>query len=88
MIINELPSAFTNPAYLSLCLAFGVVGYRLAYDKGQLFREGVCSRGRRARRAPFSAFVEAAIRSSAVRSPVNCQLPTSVAKAGTARGGS
>ena len=37
VLLNDLPDAFTNPAYIVLCLAFGVVGYRL----GQLFREGL-----------------------------------------------
>ena len=36
-----MPSAFTNPAYILLCLLFGIIGYRLAYAKGQLFREGL-----------------------------------------------
>ena len=38
---NKVPSALTNPAYITLCLAFGVLGYLLAYGKGQLFREGL-----------------------------------------------
>ena len=36
-----MPSAFTNPAYILLCLGFGIVGYRLAYAEGQLFRQGL-----------------------------------------------
>jgi uncharacterized membrane protein YeiH len=36
-----VPSALTNPAYLVLCVIFGIVGYNLAYAKGQLFREGL-----------------------------------------------
>ena len=35
------PGALTNPAYITLCLVFGVVGYLIAYGQGQLFREGV-----------------------------------------------
>jgi uncharacterized membrane protein YeiH len=35
------PSALVNPAYLTLCLVFGVIGYSLAYAEGQLFREGL-----------------------------------------------
>jgi uncharacterized membrane protein YeiH len=41
VLVNEVPSAFTNPAYIALCLAAGVVGYNLAFAKGQLFREGL-----------------------------------------------
>jgi uncharacterized membrane protein YeiH len=41
VLLNQVPSAFTNPAYIVLCLAFGIIGYRLAYAKGQLFREGL-----------------------------------------------
>jgi uncharacterized membrane protein YeiH len=41
ILLNKVPSALTNPAYISLCLAFGVLGYLLAYGKGQLFREGL-----------------------------------------------
>ncbi|GAA3861944.1 hypothetical protein GCM10022381_02760 [Leifsonia kafniensis] len=41
VILNTAPSAFTNPAYITLCLAAGVIGYYLAYAKGQLFREGL-----------------------------------------------
>jgi uncharacterized membrane protein YeiH len=41
IILNKIPGAFTNPAYITLCIIFGIVGYLLAYDKGQLFREGL-----------------------------------------------
>jgi uncharacterized membrane protein YeiH len=41
VILNKVPGAFTNPAYIVLCLAAGVIGYQIAYSKGQLFREGV-----------------------------------------------
>jgi uncharacterized membrane protein YeiH len=41
VILNQIPSAFTNPAYITLCIVFGTVGYLLAYGKGQLFREGL-----------------------------------------------
>ena len=47
VILNHIPAALTNPAYITLSLAAGVVGYLIAYNKGQLFREGlfqfVCS---------------------------------------------
>ena len=41
VLIGQVPSALTNPAYILLCLFFGIVGYRLAYTGGQLFREGL-----------------------------------------------
>ena len=41
VLVSEVPAALTNPAYIALCLAAGVVGYYLAYSKGQLFREGL-----------------------------------------------
>ena len=41
VLLGQVPAALTNPAYITLALAFGVVGYLLAYDKGQLFREGL-----------------------------------------------
>ena len=41
LVLNKIPSAFTNPAYIALCIAFGVVGYLVAYGAGQLFREGL-----------------------------------------------
>jgi uncharacterized membrane protein YeiH len=40
-LVAEVPAALTNPAYITLCLAAGVVGYFLAFAKGQLFREGL-----------------------------------------------
>jgi uncharacterized membrane protein YeiH len=41
VLVNQVPAALTNPAYLTLTLAFAVVGYKLAFAKGQLFREGL-----------------------------------------------
>ena len=41
ILLGQVPSALTNPAYITLCLAFGVLGYLLAYGQGQLFREGL-----------------------------------------------
>jgi uncharacterized membrane protein YeiH len=40
VLLGQIPSALTNPAYITLALAFGVLGYLIAYDDGQLFREG------------------------------------------------
>jgi uncharacterized membrane protein YeiH len=41
VLINEVPSSLTNPAYITLCLIAGVIGYLIAYASGQLFREGL-----------------------------------------------
>jgi uncharacterized membrane protein YeiH len=41
VILNKVPGAFTNPAYILLCLAAGVLGYLIAFSSGQLFREGL-----------------------------------------------
>jgi uncharacterized membrane protein YeiH len=41
VLVAEVPSAITNPAYIVLCLVAGVVGYLIAYRTGQLFREGL-----------------------------------------------
>lgn len=40
VLLGQVPGALTNPAYITLCLGFGAVGYELAYAEGQLFREG------------------------------------------------
>ena len=41
VLLGDVPSALTNPAYITLCLAAGTVGYLVAYKGGQLFREGL-----------------------------------------------
>jgi uncharacterized membrane protein YeiH len=41
VLVAQVPSALTNPAYLFLCVGFGVLGYLLAYSGGQKFREGL-----------------------------------------------
>lgn len=41
LLLNEVPGCLTNPAYITLCMAAGVVGYFIAYSKGQMFREGL-----------------------------------------------
>lgn len=41
VILGNPPSAFMNPAYITLCIAAGIVGHFLAYASGQLFREGL-----------------------------------------------
>lgn len=41
VMLGHTPSALLNPAYITLCLAAGVVGYGMAYKEGQMFREGL-----------------------------------------------
>src|SRR5215831_1208957 len=41
VLLGETPKAFLNPAFITLCLVFGYVGYSIAYADGQLFREGI-----------------------------------------------
>jgi hypothetical protein len=41
VLLNKVPAALTNPAYILLCLAAGIIGYRIAFSEGQLFREGL-----------------------------------------------
>ncbi len=41
ILLNKIPGALTNPAYITVTLAAGIIGYGLAYSSGQLFREGL-----------------------------------------------
>ncbi len=41
VLLGDVPSALTNPAYILLCAAAGFVGYSLAFKRGELFREGL-----------------------------------------------
>src|SRR5436190_3777719 len=41
VMVAQVPSALTNPAYITLALLFGAIGYFMAYGEGQLFREGL-----------------------------------------------
>lgn len=41
VLLGDVPSALTNPAYILLCLVAGLIGYALAFKGGQLFREGL-----------------------------------------------
>ena len=41
LLVNEVPAALTNPAYITLSLAAGIVGSLIAYKTGELFREGL-----------------------------------------------
>jgi uncharacterized membrane protein YeiH len=42
VLINKIPGSLTNRAYITVALAAGIIGYSLAYARGQLFR-GACS---------------------------------------------
>ena len=39
VLLNKIPSAFTNPWYLILCILAGIVGLLISYKGGQKFRE-------------------------------------------------
>lgn len=41
VLLNKVPGALTNPAYILLVLAAGIIGYLLAYNNAMLFREGL-----------------------------------------------
>jgi uncharacterized membrane protein YeiH len=41
VLVNEIPGALTNPAYITVTLIAGIIGYNLAFGEGQLFREGL-----------------------------------------------
>ncbi|MDG3009490.1 hypothetical protein G4X40_04950 [Rhodococcus sp. D2-41] len=41
VLLGEIPSAFTNSAFIVLCLVCGLVGYCVSFARGQLFREGL-----------------------------------------------
>ena len=41
VLLNKIPGALTKPAYVTVCLIAGIIGYQLAFAKGQLFREGL-----------------------------------------------
>jgi uncharacterized membrane protein YeiH len=41
VLVAQVPAVLTNPAYITLALAGGVLGYFIAYGSGELFREGL-----------------------------------------------
>ena len=41
VLVGQVPSALTNPAYIVLALAFATAGYLMAYKGGEQFREGL-----------------------------------------------
>jgi uncharacterized membrane protein YeiH len=43
VLVGDVPAALTNPAYITLAFAFGLVGYNLAYAKGSSSARGSSS---------------------------------------------
>ena len=41
VLLNKIPDALANPAYIVVALVGGVLGYALAHDSDRLFREGL-----------------------------------------------
>jgi hypothetical protein len=41
VLVNQVPGALTNPAYITVAMICGIIGYLLAYRQGQMFREGL-----------------------------------------------
>lgn len=41
LLLGHTPSALTNPAYITVAIGSGIIGYFVAYADGQLFREGI-----------------------------------------------
>jgi hypothetical protein len=79
VLLACVPVALTNPAYITLALAFGVLGYMVAYAQGQLFREGrgtrsvpQCQRRCHGELAPFERGRPRNAKSPAVRGLCEC----------------
>jgi len=41
VLLDKIPTALTDPAFILFSLAAGIAGYRIAFKKGQLYREGL-----------------------------------------------
>lgn len=41
VLLNDIPSALTNPAFIVLSLVAGAIGCRISFAQGGLFREGL-----------------------------------------------
>jgi uncharacterized membrane protein YeiH len=41
VLVNQIPGALTNPAYITVAAICGAIGCKLAFARGQLFREGL-----------------------------------------------
>lgn len=41
VMLADIPAALLNPAYITLCVVAGLIGYSVAFASGQLFREGL-----------------------------------------------
>lgn len=40
VLVSEVPAALQNPAYLTVCIIAGIVGYKIAFNKEEKFRRG------------------------------------------------
>src|SRR5208282_4156986 len=40
VLLNKIPSAFTNPLYVLLCVVAGIIAMFIQFNTGQQFREG------------------------------------------------
>ena len=43
VILNKIPSAFTNPLYILLCVISAIIALQIHFKTGQAFREGLFS---------------------------------------------
>src|SRR5208283_3192317 len=43
VLLNKIPSAFTNPLYVVLCFAAAIIALQIHYRTGQEFRDGLFS---------------------------------------------
>jgi uncharacterized membrane protein YeiH len=41
VLLNKIPSAFTNPLYILLCVVAAIIALQIHYRTGQAFREGL-----------------------------------------------
>ena len=41
VLVNQVPIALIDPAYITISVIAGIIGYNIAYAAGQLFREGL-----------------------------------------------
>ena len=41
VLLNKIPSAFTNPLYVVLCVIAGILALQIHYRTGQVFRKGL-----------------------------------------------
>jgi uncharacterized membrane protein YeiH len=41
VLVNQIPEALANPAYITVAIICGIIGYQVAFARGRLFREGL-----------------------------------------------